>query len=472
MHVYPLHEVFGLTPNLLRTYVERPALDWSLKEALSSGQLVVIHGNSKQGKTSLCSKWVGSKTYSISCTPTQTKQQIYELLLGSRDVVVAQEIRSISREAWRSHKGKKMGLGSLGEFGLDRHESNDQDQVREISSSHLPINTSDPNTVSRLLRRASRQSWPIVIDDFHRLDSSVQKQIIDDLKVFWDNSQPFLIIGVWRQEDRLSSVNGDLDSRVMNIDANRWTGEQLRGIVSTGSGLLNIRIPRAVEDRLIQLSVGNVGILQECLARLCVLENISETSKTHREVGSLLRINEIAAEISRKQESRFHRDLSCLAQSRDEQTSPSLKDLIVAILESPTSSLERGQPVSILAQQVKRPNARKIPLREVTEALTSLKMLQSRCRIEPPIFEFYADKLCALDSRFLFFHEKNNMNHFLRRLGLIPGSTLSLPTLPQRRTCDLCGWAVPDRTDLSRIAEALRDHSLFGCDRAEYGGEG
>ena len=48
-----VNRTFGVSKHILDSYIERAGLDDRLKQALRGRNIIVIHGSSKQGKTSL-----------------------------------------------------------------------------------------------------------------------------------------------------------------------------------------------------------------------------------------------------------------------------------------------------------------------------------------------------------------------------------------------------------------------------------
>lgn len=62
------------------------------------------------------------------------------------------------------------------------------------------------------------------------------------LKAFHEHSPLcFIVVGVWLDENRLIQFNGDLTDRVIAVNADAWSLEQLVAVVDEGERLLNER---------------------------------------------------------------------------------------------------------------------------------------------------------------------------------------------------------------------------------------
>lgn len=467
MHDYKLAEVFGVGADLPRTYVERESIDHLFRASLDSDHIVVIHGNSKQGKTCLMSKWIHQAQDPISCTPGLEKGDLYGLILNSFDISLPRSERRLVAEDSSRDQGKKISLGKLGDYGTAQSQTKRDSRSKEVVGDFAASIDYDPNTIVHAFRRAQLRPH-VVIEDFHRLRSSVQTEVINDLKVFFDHRLPFVILGVWHNEDRLSSVNGDLDARVVSINVNDWVEADFLKILDLGSTLLNVQFSPKVADELIGRSMKNVGILQEAVWRMCVAERIMGPSRRRRSFDEVGAVDDAIVEISDRQRTRLFKSLHCLAESCPAQLVDCFGRLLSEIVRTPPNELQRGVSDSILAQRASGSMPRREALGQFRQALDLLRELQRDCGVEPPIFEYYNGDLSIVDSRFLLFLANYDRNRFLRELGLswkVSWHEKAAATT-KRKTCEWCGWKVPEDVEPSRSAEALREHIVLACPKA------
>ena len=82
-----LEEVFGVSAKPILSYVERADVDNRFKQALTSDKQVIVYGSSKQGKTSLVSKYLPyDNNLLVSLTPKTTILDIYQTILSEAGV--------------------------------------------------------------------------------------------------------------------------------------------------------------------------------------------------------------------------------------------------------------------------------------------------------------------------------------------------------------------------------------------------
>src|SRR5687767_9539908 len=104
-----LNEVFGIRASRpVWTYVDRANLDARLKHLLDSERHVVIHGESKQGKTVLRDKLLpGDRCVVVSCGVDHTVEDVF--------AEIHRQLRTrISREATTETTRKRKNKASVG----------------------------------------------------------------------------------------------------------------------------------------------------------------------------------------------------------------------------------------------------------------------------------------------------------------------------------------------------------------------
>ena len=69
------------------------------------------------------------------------------------------------------------------------------------------------------------------------------------LKAFHEGSElTFIVVGVWLDENRLTTYNGDLIDRVVAVNADAWSDDQLREVIRKGEELLNIEFDETFRE--------------------------------------------------------------------------------------------------------------------------------------------------------------------------------------------------------------------------------
>jgi len=73
-----------------------------------------------------------------------------------------------------------------------------------------------------------------------KISGEDQKVISTDLRIFNDYGIRFIILGIWRERNRLGQYNGDLIDRMKEIPVDPWEDKDLLKIAEKGSKILNI----------------------------------------------------------------------------------------------------------------------------------------------------------------------------------------------------------------------------------------
>lgn len=76
----------------------------------------------------------------------------------------------------------------------------------------------------------------------------------------------FVILGVWREKNRMAQFNGDLLDRVIEVPVEPWTEADFRRVVDRGSEQLNINIAGPIVDEAIRASFSSIGVFQELIS--------------------------------------------------------------------------------------------------------------------------------------------------------------------------------------------------------------
>ncbi|WP_042315508.1 hypothetical protein [Desulfofarcimen acetoxidans] len=82
MQEISVDQVFGVSRNMILSYLEREQVDGRFKLALESDKHMVIYGSSKQGKSALVHKHLNKNDFlAVGCTPRSDTESIYSSVL-------------------------------------------------------------------------------------------------------------------------------------------------------------------------------------------------------------------------------------------------------------------------------------------------------------------------------------------------------------------------------------------------------
>lgn len=92
------NQVYGVSNDLIDTYIERPEVDQSFTKGLQKNKHIIVYGASKQGKTSLTNKHLTENDYvKVNCSPSATTLDIYNSIARQLDIdiIESKEVTTI-----------------------------------------------------------------------------------------------------------------------------------------------------------------------------------------------------------------------------------------------------------------------------------------------------------------------------------------------------------------------------------------
>ena len=282
--IYDIDTVFGVTRDLPNNYVERKGVDDLFNRHIERKQHVTLYGGSKQGKTSLIKKSLKKEQYiRITCS---NKWDIFSLNLA----ILKNSGYSLITKQTQSNDDKIKIKASLSSsiFGFRPSIGIDKNENINVSTEIKPLEI-DPAEVNDLIFALEQIGFDriIVLEDFHYLPIETQIDFSFELKAIHENSSLcFVVIGVWLENDRLISFNGDLTQRVFSVNADKWSEKDLKEVICRGEELLNITLPTSVKYEIIRESNNCVFLVQEACNKICNDLGIVKT------LDNLLKISE------------------------------------------------------------------------------------------------------------------------------------------------------------------------------------
>ena len=253
------------------TYITRQldqdeTIDETLKRALDmKGNLIFVTGTSKSGKTVLCHRVIPQEKYialngNMITSIHKFWQQIAEKLPLSDSI-----IKSSTKQTDNSKTNKnKIGI-DLKIFTAEKE--NGSDKTDSISNQ---ITTTNHLTESQIIRYLIENDKVLVIDDFHYINSEVQRFIAQTIKVELFNGLKAIIISLPHRSDEAIVQNTDLIGRTSLIEIPPWTKEELKKIAEIGFSLLDIKIPEEELELLATESITSPQLMQDNCLQLAI----------------------------------------------------------------------------------------------------------------------------------------------------------------------------------------------------------
>lgn len=414
-------DVFGIKRDQVESYVERDDVDGMFLDALKTDRQIIVYGASKQGKTSLVDKHLPYKeNIVVSLTPKYTLLDIYQSVLSSMNIELISETQSSvssARESSISARFKAMipaviGIESSAAIKEKKGENN------SVTKESIEVNLSLPNDVARIIKKTEYSDKYIILENFHYLDEEIQKEFSFDLRSFLELGINFVILGVWKEKNRLIQFNGDLLERLIEVPVEPWKKDDFRRVIKIGEEKLHIHFSDEIKTKIINSAFDSIGVVQELLKATCMNSGITERSDKLIQVDNIDTFNSASDEKAQDYSARHIRALEAIAEGRKTTNNPKSADpkdmplylpyyTVKAFLKFDFNDVLEGIKRNVLETRIKELHHRPDDVRagDMSNLLHNFAKLQSEKSISPPIFDY--DKttktIRVIDSTFYFF---------------------------------------------------------------------
>lgn len=424
-----VNEVYGVSNQMIETYIERKKVDNMFLDGLQRRKHIIIYGASKQGKTSLTNKHLKENScVKVNCSTGTTIIDIYKSILRQLGVEIleSKEENRISNSDSKIGVKAKLKIPMVGGIESSANLGIGGTEESRIHFKIIEYNLALAQDISELLI-SMNFSKRIILENFHYLQEEIQQQLAFDLRVFEDYNILFIILGIWREKNRLSQYNGDLVDRVIEIPVEPWEASDLRKIVEVGLPLLNVSFENVVDD-IISSCFDSVGVFQEICKESCYAAKIYETSNT---LVYITQENVVCA-INKKLEDYSSRHIRCL-ESFIEQVAKSSDEVplyipyyfVKVLLNEPFDEINRGLKRKYLHDKIRELHHRADDVRasDMGYFFKTLVQNQLKKRISPPIFDYDLStrSVKIIDSTFYFFLKNCDRQEILGELSIPQG---------------------------------------------------
>ena len=424
-HVVKLRDAFGVGREVPLNYVTRPEVDGKFIESLTRDKHVVIYGSSKQGKTTLRRHCLQESDYIVvSCLNTMSLSDLNGAILKAAGYRIEQAQTRTVGGAWKygaefAGEGKVPFVAKVSSKGALERETNDK---TDVVAHKLEIDLNDVNDVITALNEINFKKF-IILEDFHYLGAETQRSFWFSLKAYHENSSLcFIVVGVWREKNRLIYYNGDLTNRVVSIDADSWSERQLREVVTAGEQLLNVTFDPVLISELVRHSADAVALVQEGCFKVCEMAGIFETQVDNKLIGAGVNAEAIIREIVNDQAGRYMAFITNFSEGFQQTDLEMYKWLTYAVLVSPNDDLENDLRRAQIAATIKQkhPEGAKLNEGNITQALQNTASLQVTKSIRPIIFDYDQTTrvLTVVDRSFLIWLAHQSREELMAEIGL------------------------------------------------------
>lgn len=425
MDEYTTSEVFGIARDVPLNYVTREKVDGLLIDSLTRDKHLVIYGSSKQGKTCLRKHCLQQDDYiTVTCSNKWNIGELHTAILKSAGYTLElAKTKTISgNQKVSATFGGKLKIPGVGEFGGKVGEEDEGSEAIQTSTANLELDVYDVNDIIGALRKIDFNKY-IVLEDFHYLPIESQKDFAIALKAFHEASNLcFIVVGVWLEENRLIQFNGDLTGRVIAINADEWSPEELREVISEGEEKLNVKFEEAFVGDLISGAFESVSIVQESCHKACTSEGINQTQKDVTSAGFGLDARKLVRDVVDAQTGRYKAFITNFCAGFQKTELEMYKWLLFPILTSTSEELENGLRLNEITKMIqsKHPRSTELNPGNVTQALQSAASLQVKKGTVPIILDYDQTntRLNVVDRGFLIWLTYQERADLLEAAGL------------------------------------------------------
>ncbi|HEI8514169.1 TPA: hypothetical protein SLE25_002593 [Morganella morganii] len=404
-----ISSVFKTSRDLPENYVIRKDIDDKFIEALTQETHVVIYGSSKQGKTSLRKKNLLPGDYiDITCSNNWKLEDIHVAILKKIGYQVSTSSSRTLKGTAKVKLGIKIPFISKGEINVNG------DIAKTINKKNIELDPEDVNDVISALEEIKFDKI-IVIEDFHYLPEQTQIDFSVALKAFHESSKLcFIIVGVWLEEDKLTTFNGDLAGRIVSINADRWEQEDIYTLFKNSERLLNIKFNEKFKSDIIEKCHGSVFLVQQLCFQACELEQINNTQQECKIVGTDFLVEEKIKKLINEQYSRYFKFLTDFSGGFDQTSLELYKWILYTLITVEKHYLEIGIPEAAVRRMIqdKHPKKTEASPKKLRQALRKSVDLQVKISIKPIVFEFdsSSSRIKIVDRPFILWRSYQNQD--------------------------------------------------------------
>ncbi|MEO9511606.1 MAG: hypothetical protein ABJN84_01630 [Flavobacteriaceae bacterium] len=417
-------EVYGVSNEEVDSYIERSEVDDLFINGVSQNKHIIVFGSSKQGKTALTNKHLKEdELLRINCVPESRPVDIYKSILRQSRIEFEVE-KSTQTSIGFDGKGgfkAKVKIPLIADAQVDAGGSTDKRTTKTTKSKIIEYNLELPQDISEILNSISFNKR-IVLENFHYLDEETQRELAFHLRNFEDYNILFVILGIWREKNRLAQYNGDLQDRLIEIPVEPWLSEDFRRVAIEGEPLLNVSFNDIIEN-LIEGSFDSIGVFQELCKETCFAAGVIETQTDM----VILKKEHLISAVNKKMDDYSGRHIRSIESFIEQKAKSSDKTplylayyFVSILLSESFQDIVKGMRRKQIQEKIQAIHHRPDDVRpsDMSNFLHNIKESQIKKRITPPIFDYDMSvrTLKVIDSTFYFFLRNYNCDELLEEL--------------------------------------------------------
>jgi hypothetical protein len=403
-----IRDVFKTVGLPTHTYVERDngSFENKLKASiLADGNLCLLTGPSKTGKTTLYNKVLNDLDYQpllIRCDEDISTNEFWKKILEKVNfsrVSKRENAKSIVKSG-QVKVGVEFGWQWLskiiGEVNLGISKEKSETEVREII-----LSNPSPDHLIPILKELN---YFLVVEDFHYLKQKVQKVVFQQWKTFIDNEISVLVVGTTHHAVDIAFANKDLTGRITHLEVGMWSEGDLAQIVTKGFNYIHCQLIPDLRQMIVRESVGLPIITQSICYQLFVDKGISTDDQVKIVDFTKGDIHTALFNVATEKYGQFKTFYDILSEGlKSKLNKHNTYNLVLLIfsIDPPVFSLSRREIDERIAKVVK--NKSIPPPNSLNNTLAKLSRLQRNKEMLLLEWSSVQNKLYILEPAFLFY---------------------------------------------------------------------
>lgn len=249
-------------------HLERYLLDY-LDE---TGSILTVAGPTKTGKSVLLRRVIANPIW-VDGQGINSTDMLWSMISDQLGLYSSITRTSDNTESVGAEVSSKLGLAAVAEAGGTASYD-----VSTTQGNQYSVERPAAATARQALEASSR---PLVIDDFHFIDRTVQREIVRALKPSVLAGVAVILASVSHRVQDVVTAEPDMTGRVSALPVNFWNHDDLKFIASKGFAALNLSDPQeALAEIMAKEAFGSPHLMQKLCRELCKENNIREAQQT------------------------------------------------------------------------------------------------------------------------------------------------------------------------------------------------
>lgn len=404
-----LADIFKTVGQPTVTYVKRDSgsLESLLNGALNeSGQLCLVTGPSKTGKTTLYREVLskrGEIPLVVRCDSKMTASDVWLKALEEVDFerVQSRTKSTLSRIGAEIEGGGKLGWSWLAE-ATARFKGTISREKQDAEIRTKVLASPGPDLLVPILKDTT---YVMVVEDFHYLDEGEKTALFQQWKRFVDQEISVLVLSTTHRSVDIANSNKDLIGRVAHIDVGHWDVKDLEMIAQKGFSYLKISLDPGLRRLIASEAAGLPIVVQQACLALFVGKSYRHEVKVKDTNINRQSVERALHHVARVKYQQFDPYYATLIRGpREKARKYRTYELILACFTlDPIKFCLHRQEIDDRLSRLQIPADEKPPFASLNSTLGALKKFQSKREFELLEWRPNEDMLYIIEPAFLFF---------------------------------------------------------------------